>query len=123
MIYPLDNIYLVFIRLNAQNGTIFMFTHSLLSGQIRRTKMILYRIHTEAINESKVKRILDAAFDGYTVLKGRGCWHGKLENSLTIEIYTDEDDILLAAICEKIKKANNQESVLLVKIPVKFAFI
>jgi hypothetical protein len=78
--------------------------------------MKLYRICTEAKNVSGVKRLVGAYFDGFDVKYGIGMWKGVSEDSLTIEIVTDDEAFTrskIRQIARQIKLCNAQEAVLI----------
>ena len=82
---------------------------------------MLYRICTEDKNRRAVTDILDQQFDGYTLYTVEGRWKGKAEDALVIEIdnidISDEHmAIKIHTVVKAIKKANNQEAVLLQKV-------
>lgn len=69
------------------------------------------RIYTEDKNRDGIIRVLDAHFEGYTVIPTLGRWKGVNENSLCIELLNaDASRVLVAA--HQIKALNAQESVL-----------
>lgn len=70
-----------------------------------------FKIYTERLNEDKIKELLSISFDGFTIIHTKGCWKGTEENSLIIEILT-ENETLIKAIAQKIKHQNKQEAVL-----------
>ncbi len=84
---------------------------------------MLYRIWTEDKNEHLVRCIVNERFKGYSIYKAKGYWHGKVEDSLVVEIDTtdvpgteDVDYISISQVAKQIKKTNQQESVLIQKI-------
>lgn len=80
------------------------------------------RIYTEDKNRAGIVAILDALFDGYTVIPTLGRWHGKDERSLCIELLdSDREKATQAAI--RIKELNRQESVLVTEEPVASVFV
>lgn len=71
----------------------------------------MVRIHTEDLNRDVVLAILDRYFEAYTVIPAIGRWRGKAEAALTIEVAgATRGDAL--AVAEEIRRANNQEAVL-----------
>jgi hypothetical protein len=48
--------------------------------------MMLYQIMTEDTGRDNITAILDAHFQGYTIVKATGRWEGIPEPSLVIEI-------------------------------------
>jgi hypothetical protein len=84
---------------------------------------MLYRIYTEDVNRNRVEAIASARLpEGFTLLTGRGCWHGSCENSLVIEA-TGIDKDTANLVASDIKLANDQESVLVIGIPVESEFV
>lgn len=73
--------------------------------------MKLYRIHTINRGILFIKEILNAAFDGYTIIDAESYWKGEKENGVVIEV-ASEDGELVRAVADKIKKLNGQEAVL-----------
>ncbi len=74
---------------------------------------MLYRIFTEDRNRRAVRRIVSAEFDGFTIIPSQGSWKGRLEKSLVIEIIGNRIMSKIKKLAQKIKKANEQESVLI----------
>lgn len=81
-----------------------------------------YDIHTEDKNESWIKELLSIGFDGFTVVKGTGCWKGQEEKALDIIIYTSNPN-LVRAMAERIRIHNNQEAVLVTETNCKIDLI
>lgn len=81
-----------------------------------------FRIYTEDVNSEKTKELVSICFDGFNVTRTKGYWKGKAENSAIIEIFTDNEP-LIRALCEAIKKNNKQEAVGLTIEPVDFILI
>ena len=75
--------------------------------------MKMYRIYTENKNLEGIKEILNRTFNAYTLFEGLGVWRGTEEKNLTIEILSEIAPMYLALVVYDIKKANNQEAVLL----------
>lgn len=71
-----------------------------------------FEIYTENKNQEWIENILSIGFDGFTIIRGVGCWKGQREESLKVEIYTD-NVILLEAVAEKIKRHNKQDAILI----------
>lgn len=88
--------------------------------------MILYRIYTENKNREQIEKIVSELFDGFTVIESTGYWRGQREISLIIEIL-DTGLVNVAEriefIAEKIKKINDQESVLVTKHEIEELFV
>jgi hypothetical protein len=53
----------------------------------------MYRILTENKNTDQVKRMLGGLGLDYTVYYGDGSWHGRAENSMTIELDNVSEDV------------------------------
>jgi hypothetical protein len=67
---------------------------------------------------SKVIEWANEAFpEGYTLLSGKGCWKGKSEDCLMLNVLTDDDSIVLERL-RRLKKNLGQESILLSKYRV-----
>lgn len=77
---------------------------------------MLYRIFTEDKNQDELEKLVTKHFDGFTVVKGSGFWRAQKENSLIIEIVTDDTDAKINALAGDIKRLNGQEAVLVQKI-------
>lgn len=80
--------------------------------------MILYRIYTEDVNRDRIERICLEELTGFTITTGTGYWNGHREKCAVIDVLgrepdSDRDAVLRAA--GKIKKANKQESVIVVE--------
>ena len=71
-----------------------------------------FKIYTENKNEDWIKELLNISFDGFTIIYTQGHWKGKQEDSIIVEILTD-DKALIKAVSQKIKAYNNQEAVLI----------
>jgi hypothetical protein len=82
----------------------------------------MYRILTEDKNRESIFRILDAAVEGYTVTPAIGSWKGQRENSLAID-FIDTPEFTVVSIAEAIRKANGQESVLVILFQSHAVFI
>lgn len=70
-----------------------------------------FKIYTENMKEDKIKKLLSISFDGFTIIHTKGFWKGKEENSLIVEILT-ENETLIKAIAQAIKGFNKQDGVL-----------
>ena len=82
----------------------------------------MYRICTEDINRGAIQAILDSRVDGYSLFSGIGCWKGQRENSLAIDLI-DVPREIVEKIAQVIKLENQQESVLILEVPVTATFI
>lgn len=62
-----------------------------------------------------IKRVMHEQFPtGFTILFGVGCWNGKEENSVCIQVMNATDAAIRRAVNE-IRELNYQESVMVVK--------
>lgn len=81
---------------------------------------------TKKICESyleKVKNWADATFaEGYTLLKGEGCYRGTYEDSVLINVLSDYD-VALKDRLVRLKRELNQEAILVVKSVVDFEVV
>ena len=82
----------------------------------------MYRILTEDKNRDGIFAILDAQVDGYTVTPAIGSWKGQRENSLAID-FIDTPEGTVVSIAEAIRRANGQESVLVILFQSHAVFI
>lgn len=78
----------------------------------------MYRLYTQDLNREELNAIIAAQFDSFTTYNARGFYHGTPEDSLVIEIET-QDGAGVEKIAQEIKRVNAQESVLLEEIPTK----
>ena len=87
--------------------------------------MKLYRILTENVDKEWICDLISKYFDGFTVFETTGYWRGCQEQSLCIEIMTDDSlsfwiyDIM----CPKICRHNKQESVLVQELNIGHRFV
>ena len=77
---------------------------------------MLYRIFTEDKNQPTIEQIVTEFYPGFTLVKGEGFWRLQKENSLIIEIVTEDEDAKISEIAQRIKAANQQQAVLVQKI-------
>ena len=82
----------------------------------------MFRILTEDKNRDGILGILDSHVDGYTVTSTQGSWKGQRENSLAIDLI-DVPRETVEKIARVIKWENQQESVLILEVPVTATFI
>jgi hypothetical protein len=75
--------------------------------------MKTYRIYTENKNLEGIKKILNRAFESYTLLEGVGIWKGTEEKSLIIEVLSRINKGYFEIVADDIKELNNQQAVLL----------
>lgn len=77
---------------------------------------MLYRIFTENKNQNQIEQIINKYFEGFTIVKGDGFWRAQKENSLIIEIVTEEPKDKINSIAKEIKVVNGQDAVLVQRI-------
>ena len=77
---------------------------------------MLYRIFTENKNQEELEKLATKYFEGFTIVKGEGFWRLQKENSLIIEIVTEEPKARINKLAQDIKKINKQEAVLIQQI-------
>ena len=71
----------------------------------------------------KVRQWADANFpDGYTLLRGEGCYRGLSEDSLVVNVLSD-CDLPLRGQLDGLKRNLSQEVILLVRSQVEFEVI
>jgi len=97
--------------------------------------MTKYRILTEDRNRPGVRAIVDRYFEGYTIIHALGCWRGKAEASLIIEIVPPDtvpagrDPFSwsalgsVLAIAAEIKLLNGQECVMIEQSEIRVQFV
>jgi len=87
-------------------------------------KSKLYRILTENVNRGDIEKIVDVAFDSYTIFEASGRWKGIPEPSLAIDIVASEcDATLVRSTAYAIKLANAQQAVLVLTMEVESELI
>ena len=78
---------------------------------------MLYRIYTENKNQKEIEKIVGKDFEGFTIFKAKGFWRLQAEKSLIIEIESPGiGKEKVNKLAKKIKKANEQEAVLVQEI-------
>lgn len=78
---------------------------------------MLYRIYTENKNPKEIEKIVSKYFEGFTIVKTSGFWRLQKENSLIIEIEAPRiKRAKVNQVAKEIKKANNQQAVLVQEI-------
>ena len=77
---------------------------------------MLYRIFTEDKNQSGIEGVVNKHFPGFTIYKAEGFWRLQKENTLVIEIITEDADAKINRIAQDIKLLNRQEAVLIQKV-------
>ena len=75
----------------------------------------MYRIYTEDLNREQIEAILASSFDSFTVLPATGYWEGQRENSLVIELDTNDKSSVVAS-AGRIKQQNHQEAILITEV-------
>ena len=81
---------------------------------------------SKKICESYLKKVrdwADAVFpEGYTLIRGKGCYQGTYEDSVLINVLSSYD-IALRENLERLKRELGQEAILVVKSPVNFEVV
>ena len=77
---------------------------------------MLYRIFTEDKNQSGIEGVVSKHFPGFTIYKAEGFWRLQKENTLVIEIITEDTDAKINRVAQDIKLLNRQEAVLIQKV-------
>ena len=78
---------------------------------------------TKELESEKIESIISAHFDGFTTSEVIGYWKGKKEQTLKVEIVTDESNTALVKLAKELKIKLDQESVLLEITQSNIAFI
>lgn len=82
----------------------------------------MYRIMTEDTNRRGIQQILSQHFTAFTVFPALGCWKGKQERSLVIELSgVKRRDVIRAA--QEIKERNKQDAVLVQRVAESAALV
>lgn len=84
--------------------------------------MKLHRIFTENKNKPDILKLTSKLFDGFTAFNATGYWKGNPEKSLCLEIITDQSS-KVDLLAGRIKRANDQESVLVEVVQNSAKFI
>jgi len=84
---------------------------------------MLYRIFTEDKNKEQTEKLVTKYYPGFTIIKAQGFWRLQPENSLIIEIVSEDQRDKVEKLCRDIKEANQQESVLLQVVQNEQVFI
>lgn len=86
---------------------------------------MLYRIFTEDKNRHDTGQLVNDHFDGFTIIACRGYWKNAVENTLIIEIYSDENSAgyRIGVLAKLIKVQNKQEGVIIEEIECKASLI
>ena len=84
--------------------------------------MTRYRLYTERFDN--LATITSNYFEGFTLFESQGYWQGVAEQSVVIEIIASDDDSWrIDALAEFIRRANNQQAVIVTTEPVHFKMI
>lgn len=73
---------------------------------------MLYRILTENVNLRSIIELCNNHFSGFTIIRGFGYWHNQAEQSLIIEIVT-ENNTAVRQLAAAIKELNQQEAIMI----------
>ncbi len=105
-----------------------------LSGQQVKSDSMPYRIDIYIGSDNDTRRICDSYLnkvkhwannifpDGYTLVRGEGCYRGSSEDSLLINVLS-MDEFKLTDELVRLKRELSQESILIVKSPVEFELV
>lgn len=88
--------------------------------------MKIFRLYTQNKHYRWLCQLVAEHFEGFTVQKQTGCWRGKAERSLCIEIIDGSNSapLKIKLICRAICGYNRQECVMVVETnAVKIRFI
>jgi hypothetical protein len=85
--------------------------------------MKLHRIYTENKNLEGIKKILNRAFESYTLLECVGIWKGTEEKSLIIEVLTRINPAYFELVADDIKDLNQQQAVLVTVSEIESSLI
>lgn len=79
---------------------------------------MLYTLYCQAVNNPviEVYEVINKYFDAATVIRGKGLWKSKTEESFTIHLVNNEDDDRVNALALALKKAYKQSAVLVQKV-------
>jgi len=85
---------------------------------------MLYRLCTENLNRKKIEKIVSSYFDGFTLFSAIGYWQNYKENSLIIEISSNNNEYdKIKEIAKEIKRVNDQDAVLIQELQQNQTFI
>lgn len=76
---------------------------------------MLYRLFTEDLNRGLIETLAKSVYDAFTIFTGKGYWKGQAENSLVLEVISDdspEEASKFRGLARRIKEANGQQAVL-----------
>lgn len=91
--------------------------------------MIKYYIYIGSNNEThkletaQAISIISKYFEGFTAYEVIGYWKGSKENTLKIEVASEENNTKVIRLCKELKKELQQEAILLEQISSNIAFI
>jgi len=77
--------------------------------------MTRYRLYTERFDN--IGALASQRFDGFTLIESRGYWQGAPEDSVIVEVVTD-DASKVKALAEDIRRTNHQQAVMVTSEPV-----
>lgn len=75
----------------------------------------MFKVYTEDKDGDTASRIAAEHFDGFTLVKGVGCWRNTFEQSQCFEIDTD-DAVHVFKFAQALKDALKQSAVLVVEV-------
>ena len=76
----------------------------------------MFRVYTEDTGSDVAEDIAAEYLDGFTLIRGIGCWRGTFEQSLVFEIDTSDSELVFK-FAKALKSALDQEAVLVVNQP------
>jgi hypothetical protein len=77
--------------------------------------MTRYRLYTERFDN--IAAIARQRFEGFTLINAVGYWQGASEDSVIVEVVTD-DASRIKALAEDIRRTNHQQAVMVTSEPV-----
>ncbi len=87
---------------------------------------MLYRIYTENKNQDELERLVRGFSNSFTKYVTTGFWKTQKEDSVVFEFFIGNSifgNKMMMQLCAEIKKLNEQESILIVKIHSEHEFI
>jgi len=79
---------------------------------------------TKKVEIEKVKLLVGNLFEGYTIYEIIGYWHNIPEQSIKVEIIiADERELAVIRLCKELKRALNQEAIMVEIVETTAVFI
>ena len=86
--------------------------------------MNVYRIYYEPVEPIKSKSLIHGTLEAATIYNVEGIWHGKSEPTQVVEVIGDANaGVAVVKLAEKLKKANDQEAVLVTECPINSVLV